>query len=167
MSIIIKPMESEAEIEGKAYVHHKAWQETYAGLIDGDYLAGMTLEKCTAIAHKFTDNLIVAKDGERVVGFAAYGAYRDGSMPDCGEVYAIYLLAEYQGKKIGYTLMKEAIERLADYKRIAVWVLKGNRHAIDFYTRYGFAADGCEVDVKMGSMNKEIRMIYERSKREQ
>ncbi|MBQ4573712.1 MAG: GNAT family N-acetyltransferase [Clostridia bacterium] len=162
MSIIIKPMESRAEIEGKAYVHYKSWQETYAGLVDEGYLANMTYERCLAIAEKFPDRLLVAMDGERVVGFVGYGAYRDGSMPGCGEVYAIYLLAEYQGRKIGYELMKAACEKLADYPKIALWVLKGNRRAIDFYTRYGFAADGCEVDVKLGSMNKEIRMIYTR-----
>ncbi len=48
----IKKMESEDEINGKAYVHYKSWQETYAGLIDAQYLAGMTLQKFTAIAKK-------------------------------------------------------------------------------------------------------------------
>ena len=37
MNIIIKPMESDSEIKGKAYVHWKAWQETYSGFVDQAY----------------------------------------------------------------------------------------------------------------------------------
>lgn len=50
--IVIKKMESEAEINGKGYVHYKSWHETYTGLIDADYLERQTPEKCIATAHK-------------------------------------------------------------------------------------------------------------------
>ena len=40
---VIKPMESEAEIDGKGYVHYRSWHETYTGLIDGAYLKWHTL----------------------------------------------------------------------------------------------------------------------------
>ncbi len=39
MPIAIKPMETDDETRAKAYVHWKAWQEAYAGLIDAAYLA--------------------------------------------------------------------------------------------------------------------------------
>ena len=85
MSYTITPMAA-GDIAGKAYVHYKSWQETYAGLIDADYLAAHTLEKCTRIAERFPDNIFVAKDeGGSVVGFVGYGAYRDDTMPDTGE----------------------------------------------------------------------------------
>ncbi len=38
MAVTIKPMETPAEMEGRGYVHWKAWQETYTGLIDQSYL---------------------------------------------------------------------------------------------------------------------------------
>ena len=117
--VVIKKMESEAEIQGKGYVHYKSWHETYAGLIDADYLETQTLEKCIAIAHKWPDNILVAKDGERVAGFVGCGAYRDDTLPACGEVFAIYVLAEYHGQRVGYELMKAAIEKLSAYKKIA------------------------------------------------
>ena len=69
MSYIIKPMQTVDEIDGKGYVHYKSWQETYVGLIDAEYLKNMTEEKCKAIAHKWTDNILVAKDGDKVIGF--------------------------------------------------------------------------------------------------
>lgn len=164
MSVIIKPMETEAETLGKAFVHWKSWQETYPGLIDGDYLAAMTLEKCEKIALRWRDNLLVACDGGKVVGFAGYGAYRDDTMPGCGEVYAIYVLADYHGQQVGYRLMNAAMDRLKDYERVALWVLRGNERAIRFYQRYGFTFDGCETDVVMGTPNVELRMIYSRTK---
>lgn len=159
---IIKPMETADEIDGKGYVHYQSWHETYAGLIDAEYLQKHTLQKCTAIAHQWPDNIIVAKDGEQVVGFAAYGAYRDDTLPAHGEVFAIYVLAAYHGRGIGYALMNAALQKLSAYRKIAVWVLKGNDRAIRFYERYGFRFDGAEAEITLGTPNTELRMIYER-----
>ena len=158
----IKPMESEEEIDGKGYVHYKSWHETYPGLIDAGYLEGITLEKCVGIARRWPENIIVAKDGERVIGFVGCGAYRDETLPEYGEVFAIYVLKEYHGQKVGYELMNAALERLSDYQKIAVWVLKGNDRAIRFYERYGFRFDGARAELMLGSPNTELRMIYER-----
>ena len=160
--MVIKNMESEDEINGKGYVHYKSWHETYTGMIDVGYMEQQTLEKCTVTAHKWPDNIIVAKDEEKVVGFAGYGAYRDDTLPAHGEVYAIYVLAEYQGRGIGYALMNAVLEKLSAYKKIAVWVLKGNNNAIRFYERYGFRFDGTEAEIMLGSPNTELRMIYKR-----
>ena len=32
--LILKPMETEEEIRGKAFVHWKSWQESYRGIVD-------------------------------------------------------------------------------------------------------------------------------------
>ena len=69
MDYVIKNMETEAEIKGKAYVHWQSWHEAYPGLVDRGYLNALTLEKCEAIARKWPDNTLVAKDGEHVIGF--------------------------------------------------------------------------------------------------
>ncbi len=45
MNIAIKTMSSDAEIKGKAYVHWKAWQEAYPGMVAQacqDQRAGLT-----------------------------------------------------------------------------------------------------------------------------
>lgn len=158
----IKPMESEEEIKGKAYVHYKSWHETYTGLVDIEYLKSITLESCMKTAYKWPDNIIVAKDGGKVIGFVGYGAYRDDTLPAHGEIFALYVLEEYYGKRAGYELMNAAFEKLSDYERIAVWVLKGNDRAIRFYERYGFRRDGTETEIMLGAPNTELRMIYRR-----
>ncbi|MDE6661353.1 MAG: GNAT family N-acetyltransferase [Anaeroplasmataceae bacterium] len=155
-------MESEEEIEGKAYVHYKSWHETYKNLIDEKYLQGITLEKCNTIAHQWRDNIIVAKDREKVIGFVGYNACQNPMLSNCGEIFALYVLNEYQGKKVGYELMNAAFRKLSEFKNIVVWVLKGNERAIHFYERYGFYFDGSEKEIMLGSPRKELRMIYKK-----
>lgn len=159
---IIKPMETEAEIDGKGYVHYRSWHETYRGLIDETYLRGVTLEKCTQTARQWPENIVIAKDGEQVVGFAGYGAYRDETLPGYGEIFSIYVLREHHGKGVGYELMNAAFERLSVCRRVAVWVLKGNDRAIRFYERYGFCFDGAETEIMLGRPGTELRMICDR-----
>ena len=62
---VIKAMESEDEIDGKGYVHYKSWHETYTGLVDAGYNEKQTLEKCIATAHKWPENFLIVKDGEK------------------------------------------------------------------------------------------------------
>lgn len=156
-------METEQEINGKGYVHYKSWHETYPTLVDAGYMESITLERTTKIAHRWPDNILVAKDGDKVIGFAGYGAYRDDTLPGHGEIFSIYVLKEYHGKGVGRGLMDAAFEKLAGYKKIAVWVLKGNDRAIRFYERYGFRFDGTEAEIMLGTPNTELRMIYDRN----
>ena len=154
--ITLKPMETDDEIRGKAYVHWKAWHEAYPGLVDQAYLDAMTLEKCERIAFEWPDNLIVAKDGGRVVGFVGYGD-RGGEAPDTGEIFALYVLSGYYGRGVAQRLMKAGLDQLKAYPRICLWVLKENKRAIRFYGKCGFAPDGEEkYDPKIGAA--EIRM---------
>ena len=162
MAVLVKPMETEDELAGKAYVHWKAWHEAYRELIPADYLKGLTLERCTAIARRWPDNLLVAKDGERVIGFCGYGAYRDDSLPDTGEIFALYVLSGYYGTGAGAMLMKEALGRLSRYPSAALWVLADNHRAIRFYEKQGFVPDGTEQTVTLGKPLREIRMILRR-----
>ena len=144
MPIIIKPMETDAEIRGKAYVHWKCWQETYPGLVSREYLDALTLEKTEERAFQWRDNILVAKDEERVIGFVGYGK---SSEADTGEVFALYVLPEFHGGGVGQRLMDAALERLAVYPRLCLWVVKGNSRAIRFYEKNGFHLNGKEKDV--------------------
>lgn len=160
MTVIIKPMQTEEEIKGKAYVHWKAWHEAYSGLVSAEYLERHTLSWCEETAFQWPDNIFVAKEGDRVVGFAGYGKSRDN--PDAGEVYAIYVLAEYYGTGTSLKLMHAAMEQLGSCSEIYIWVLKENARAIRFYEKQGFVKDGAEK--YMTSLKADaIRMVYKRT----
>ena len=162
--ITLKKMETDDEIRGKGYVHYKAWQQAYTGLVDQSCLDKMSVEKCVEIAYKWPDNLLVAKDGECVVGFVGYGDCRNDDMKDAGEVFAIYVLAEYYGKGVGRALMDAALDLLPQ-DRVAVWVLQGNKRAIRFYEKCGFRSDGKSDTKILGSPITEIRMVLKRGEK--
>lgn len=160
MSIVIKPMETDQEVRGKAFVHWKCWQETYPGLVSQEYLNKLTLEKCEELAFQWRDNILVAKEGDRVVGFVGYGNHGPEE-PDMGEVYALYVLPEYHGTGVGRQLMDAALEALAAYPKICLWAVKGNGRAVRFYEKCGFRLTGEEV-YKQSVSAYGIRMLMER-----
>lgn len=156
----MKKMETDHEIKGKAFVHFRSWQEAYTGIVDQSFLDKRTIEKCEEMAVNTMDSTIIAKDGERVVGFVQYGKYNYGDLENTGEIIALYVLADYYGKGIGYRLMQEAMQYLNDYPQIALFVIKDNQRAIDFYTRYGFRFDGQEGMTQIGATV--ARMVLKR-----
>ncbi|HEL1640323.1 TPA: GNAT family N-acetyltransferase [Streptococcus suis] len=159
----IRPMQTEEEIKGKAYVHWKSWQEAYADLLPQDFLQKIyTLERCQDWASRYPQNILVALGDEQVVGFACYGASSQEDLQEAGELYALYVLADYYGQGIGYQLMQAALGKLQSYKRISLWVLEGNMRAISFYEKVGFRFDGVSKTVKLGADCTEHRMILER-----
>lgn len=160
MAIQIKKMETEEEIRGKAYVHWYCWKTVYAGMVDQAYLEQLTLEKMEEKAFHSTDNVLVAKDDGRVVGFVGYGKSEEAG-PEAGEIFTLYVLPAYFGMGLGLKLMNAALERLQDYRQIRVWLLKENKRAVRFYQKCGFIPDGNEKLSKMGAVG--IRMTLNRS----
>ena len=157
MNIELKKMETDDEIKGKAFVHWKAWHEAYPGLVDQRYLDAMTLEKCEKMAYSWRDNLIVAKENGRVIGFVGYGD-RGDEAPDTGEIFALYVLSEYYGKGVAQQLMKAGLNQLRNYPQVCLWVLKENKRAIRFYEKSGFVPTGEElISPNIGAA--EIRMV--------
>lgn len=162
----IRPMQTEEEIRGKAYVHWKAWQEAYADLLPQEFLQQTyTLERCQDWAFRYPQNILVALVDEQVVGFVCYGASSQEDLQGAGELYALYVLADYYGQGIGYQLMQAALEKLQSYKRISLWVLEGNARAISFYEKVGFRFDGVSKTVKLGADRTEYRMVLEQMDR--
>ena len=165
--VTVTALATEEDIKGRAFVHFTSWRETYSGIIGDDYLERvMTQEKCYEIAKRFPDNCLVAKDGGSVVGFVCYGEYRGGGLEGAGEISSIYVLGEYQRRGVGRALMDAALSKLSEFGKVALWVLKDNEKAIDFYKKLGFYPDGAEKEITLGKPLTEIRMILDRASKE-
>lgn len=160
MEIIIKKMETDEEIKGKAYVHWKSWHEAYSGIVNREYLDRLTLEKCEKMAYSWPENTIVAEENGNVIGFVCYGI-RGEEAPDVGEIFALYVLAEYYGKDIGRKLMDAGLEQIKHFSQVRLWVLRENRRAIRFYEKCGFLPDGTEM-TNTNISATEIRMVLKR-----
>ena len=159
MTITIKKMETEEEIRGKALVVWTCWHDAYEGIISKEYLDALSLEKCEDVAFRWPDNILIAKNDDRVIGFTGYGTRPD--VPDVGEIFSMYVLPEYYGKGVSRLLMEARLEKLSQYNDVTLWVLKENHRAIRFYEKCGFTADGSEL-FEPRLKATEIRMVYRR-----
>jgi GNAT superfamily N-acetyltransferase len=121
-----------ADIEEVSRAYVEAWRTTYQGLTPDAFVNGMT---AGAAAQIFRDSLQpnsysyffhVAETPEgRIVGFADGGRERSHPESGLGELYAIYLLKEFQGQGMGQKLFEAAVESLlkSGIQRMVVWVL--------------------------------------------
>ena len=164
MSYLIKPMTTDVEIMGKAYVHYASWLETYPGLMPEKYLARRSLLKCEETARAFPENTLVALAGDRVVGFLSYApqAREFVSVRPASEIVALYVLRERQGKGIGAALLERALELLPE-RNVALFVLQGNEQAVGFYRHKGFEFTGKSLaQAVTGGELTELEMVLER-----
>ena len=158
MCIIIKRMETDEEIRGKAYIHWKSWHETYSGFVSQEYLDKLTYKKCESMAFSWRDNLIVAMDGNTVIGFVCYGNHGEEST-DAGEIFALYVLSEYYGTGVGLRLMQAGLKELSTYPEVYLWVLKDNKRAIRFYEKCGFVLTGKSmINAKINAAEIEMKL---------
>ncbi|HEY3046402.1 MAG TPA: GNAT family N-acetyltransferase [Polaromonas sp.] len=123
-----------------AEIHVATWQAAYTDLMPEDFLKSMTLEKRQAYwreAIEFSEpQLLVATEGEKVVGFVGYDRSRDAkSRPTTGEIWAQYVAPEHWGKGVGLALWDGAREGLKEEgcTQVTLWVLLRNERALRFY----------------------------------
>ena len=148
MGIVIKKLETDEEIKGKAYVHWKSWHEAYKDIVKSDYLEKLTLEKCEEMAFKWPENTFIAVECDddsdafngKVVGFSSYGDH-GYEAPQEAEVTAIYVFSEYYGTGVGKELMEAALEAIKDYPCQEIRLFKDNGRAISFYKKFGFTLE--------------------------
>ena len=141
----IIPMTTLSEKEEKGYVHYTSFHETYSALMPKEYLSKLTLENCIQMAHKQPQNTLLLKVEQKTVGFSCIKQTDGGT-----ELIAIYLLAPYHDKKLGYALLKETLSLCPENSKIVLWVLKGNDKAISFYKKVGFRFNGNEKVLPFG-----------------
>lgn len=165
----VHAMMSPADREGRALVHFAAWREAYTGLMPEAALAAHTLERCReALRQSGSRDTFVALDrenGDRVVGFGtlSYFARDFVSVPDAGEIVALYVLEEFQGNGLGRRLMESCLAWLPR-PRVALFVLEGNQKAIGFYEHMGFRLTGHTIEERIaGETVTELEMVLEKN----
>jgi ribosomal protein S18 acetylase RimI-like enzyme len=124
-------------------VARRTWRATYAGKIPDDDVerfvdAAYSAEQLGGAVQRLGDGFAVAVVSSDIVGYLLAGTNRDGN----GELFAIYVLPEWQGLGAGQLLWDTAcsVLRAGGHARMHLWVLASNESARRFYERQGATA---------------------------
>lgn len=129
-----------------AKVQIDTWRTTYQSIVPDDYLAGMSYEEreqkwATHLANPQDSYFafVALDDAEKIVGFVHGGKYRESDPIYVGELHAIYILKEYQGKGVGRQLTQALVKRLLEIgiQSMILWVFAENHAARRFYEAMG------------------------------
>lgn len=132
-----------------AVVHVESWRTTYLDILPTEFLNKLSYERRAKSWEKniAMGNVFVAvTDNQQIVGFSSGGKERSGDYENfLGELYAIYILKEFQRSGIGKLLVEPIVNGLIqiNVNSMLVWVLEDNRSRL-FYENLG----GKQVDVK-------------------
>ncbi|MCP3032459.1 GNAT family N-acetyltransferase [Halobacillus sp. A1] len=133
------------DAEQIANIHIKSWKSTYKDLIDEQDMSNITLENRMALWETVLKSpingqvaFVIENNKGEVVGFVSGGKERTKNYTYDGEIYAIYLLDEYQRIGYGSWLLNSFAQAMkaAGYQSLLVWVLTRNPSA-NFYKVLG------------------------------
>lgn len=150
-----------------AEIHASASQAAFKSVVPGEQMPAISVEKSQAFwreAIEFSEpQVVVAVDGEKVVGFVGFDRSRDKGTPNTmGEIWAIYAAPDYWGQGVGLALWDAARDGLVDEgcTAVTIWVPLGNERALHFHDLAGFKREMTSIKtVPMGKVKvEEIRM---------
>ena len=129
-----------ADAAAIAKVHVDTWRSIYSDLVPAEFLQSLSYESRAQYWHNAIEQdepsfFHVAEDSEvGIIGFSAAGPERTGDTNYKGELYAIYMLTEQQGKGVGKKLVLTIARQFLseDVTSLLVWVLRENSFR-DFY----------------------------------
>ena len=128
-----------------ASVHVDSWLTTYRGIVPNAYLDTIETAEWTERQRRSLrcpdDRVVflVAEVQGKVIGWAVGGPERGVDPAYDAELYAIYLLLDYQRQGIGLRLTAAVAAGLleAGMSSLLLWVLAENRSARRFYEALG------------------------------
>ncbi|MFT4416444.1 N-acetyltransferase family protein [Fredinandcohnia humi] len=142
-----------SDAKGIAKVHVDSWKSTYKGIVPDEFLEQLKYESREKMWNQAipTSTVFVAENEVgHIVGFSSGGKEREGNYEGYeGEVYAIYLLGEYQGQGIGKKLVEPIVAQLREMKinSMLVLVLEENKSCL-FYEALGARKlDSIEIEI--------------------
>lgn len=134
------------DFDAIARVRIDTWRQAYAGIIAAETLADLSYEATAQRWRSYFLNnsppgwftLVAEETAGQVIGFASGGPERSQDASYAAEIYALYLLPEYQRRGIGRRLVAAAAVHLcrSGYKNLLIWVLEQNP-ACAFYEALG------------------------------
>ncbi len=139
---------NENEVEQLQSLSMQTFVETFSGSnskenMDKYLNENLSIEKLSQELNNKNSHFFFIKDGERNIGYLKLNmgpSQTELKDETALEIERIYVIQEYQGKKVGQQLYEKAIqvakEKKAQYVWLGVW--EENQKAIQFYQKNGF-----------------------------
>jgi ribosomal protein S18 acetylase RimI-like enzyme len=151
-----------------ARVRVDTWRSAYSGIVPADHLESLCSE---GIAEGWRRGILQSRSPDlaayvaeeapgRVVGIAMCGQAEGQERSGVGQVYVLYVLPEFQRRRVGHALMQACGRHLVERGMtfLIVWVLKDNPYR-SFYERLGGVLAG-EKQVEIGNASL-LEVAYE------
>lgn len=132
------------DIAGIVKVHVESWKTTYKGIFANEILENVTFEQ----RKKQWENIFQKEDNPQyrfiaemltgeIIGFIDGGTERMDTYNCDMELYAIYILQDYQGLKVGKRLFQALLSECINnnMESLLVWVVSNNPSK-KFYEKY-------------------------------
>ena len=121
-----------------------SWNETYQDIVPKwflDELKNNEEERAKKSYDEFdknNNNQLVLEVDNKVVGFVNYGISEDEEYQNCGEIFALYIIAKYKGNGFGRKLVEEVKKEFKQQgiNKMIIACLKGNP-SNEFYKHIG------------------------------
>ena len=157
------------DVHALAVMHIASWHETYTGLLPDKILSSLSVDSRTAAWAKIMQEPVterstvvyLAEHQGTIIGFGSCGAQRTESLKEKGydgEISGIYVLREFQKRKIGTHLFSAISSDLIgrEFKAAALWVLRDNLRARHFYEHFDGKVLTEREDVRDGTVLVEL-----------
>ncbi|MFM2393488.1 MAG: hypothetical protein RLZZ546_1470 [Bacteroidota bacterium] len=138
----------ETEVEQLQSLSRQTFSETFSGSnskenMDKYLNENLSIQKVSEELNNENSHFFFIKDGERNIGYLKLNlgpSQTELKDETAIEIERIYVMQEFQGKKVGQQLYDKAIQIAKDKKACYVWlgVWEENHKAIQFYNKNGF-----------------------------
>ena len=139
---------NKTEVEQLQSLSRQTFTETFSGSnskenMDKYLNENLSIEKLSEELNNENSHFFFIKDGERNIGYLKLNmgpSQTELKDETALEIERIYVIQEYQGKKVGQQLYEKAIQEAKEKKAQYVWlgVWEENHKAIQFYNKNGF-----------------------------
>lgn len=129
-----------------AQVHVASWQTTYRGLIPNEVIDSFTVsvrterwQRILGEPAKNAATFVAIAAEAALAGFISVGPSKEPLAHTPGQIYALYLLPNHQGRGLGRWLMTRAVGFLAEHRLIPFQAraVLGNTRARQAYAAWG------------------------------
>jgi ribosomal protein S18 acetylase RimI-like enzyme len=150
-------------------VQAAVWRDAYGDLVDPEVRDSFTPDAFEPAWRESLQNppsplhrLLVATEGETVVGFAAIGPEEHDETT--GEIYTLGVDPGHRGNGNGSRLLNAAVDtlRAGDFGTVTMWVLAHDEQTRAFVTAGGMQPDGAwrdRVVAADGRTAREVRLV--------